>query len=370
MPDTVTTHIWIADIWPTLRSTMLAPGGWLVPVLHDHDLAIRDGRAYALLMKKLGPWPDVVEWFVPAWKCSREEPPMPVRNVMFLGRAKATASCAAIGAQATWLESNAHGRFDDKPDGRAADSVRYRLPSGEEQVFTCHELERRDQVRRCDRDYGVLLMRRGQVLGVECLVIGIGGLRTLGTLLLTIVLCDDALRAELARKVQALLPWRSGMRPEDSAEVCVEFVVDGSDALTNILNRPVFTFEVVAAAVAGADPAVRISPLREGVLFPDGNGGGTLRAQSFSAIQIPRARYELLRQLVEQPRECTVADLCRELKITERALRVRIHHLNDDLHPLLRGLDVRRVVQKDRADGRYHLVKNIRITLAAAETVT
>src|SRR5256885_17228158 len=99
MPDTVTTHIWIADIWPTLRSTMLAPGGWLVPVLHDHDLAIRDGRAYALLMKKLGPWPDVVEWFVPAWKCSREEPPMPVRNVMFLGRAKATASCAAIGAQ-------------------------------------------------------------------------------------------------------------------------------------------------------------------------------------------------------------------------------------------------------------------------------
>jgi len=354
-------HEWITDFW----STTLAPqpgGPWLIPVLRDFDLFIRDARAHDLLRDRLRGGPDAVFWFVPAWTVSARKPPVPPRNVIFLGRSKAVAS-SPLGPLATWLETNACGRFIDKRDGRPGDSVQYSLRTGEPHVFTCHELERHDQVRRCDRDYGVLLLRRGRVQGDECCLRAIGGLTTLATLCLTAVLCDDEKRAELARQVEALLPWRPGMRPEDSAEVCVKFAVDGGEALEDFLNQPVFTFEVVAVAVAGGELAVQAAPVREGTLVPDGKGGGMLRMTGLPDIEVSPARFELLKRLIEAPLDCTVADLCRNLKLDENALGKRVHDLNTILQPLLSRLKDRLVVQRDRKAHLYRLAKSIRITL-------
>jgi len=354
-------HKWITDFW----STTLAPqpgGPWLIPVLRDFDLFIRDARAYDLLKDRLRGGPDAAFWFAPAWRVSAHEPPVPPCNVIFLGRPKALAS-SRLGPPATWLETNACGRFIDKRDGRPGDSVQYSPRPGETHVFTCHELERHDQVRRCDRDYGVLLLRRGRVLGQECCLRAIAGLTTLATLCLTAVLCDDEKRAELARQVEGLLRWRPEMRPEDSAEVCVEVAVDGAEALEDFLNQPVFTFAAVAVAVAGGELAVRAAPLREGILVPDGKGGGTLRMNGLPDIEISPARFELLKRLIEQPRECTVADLCRDLKLDENALGKRVHDLNVILQPLLSGLKERLVVQRDRKAHLYRPAKSVRISL-------
>jgi len=354
-------HDWLTDFWSMMVGTR--PGGpWLVSVLRDFDLFIRDARAYDLLKERLRGGPDAVFWFVPAWRVYAQQPPVPPLNLLFLGRPKAVAS-SPLGRQATELETNACGRFIDKPDGRPGDAVKYSLPSGETHVFTCREVERHDQVRRCDRDYGVLLLRRGREQGQECCLRAIAGLTTLATLCLTAVLCDDEKRAELARQVEALLPCSPEMRPEDSAEVCVEFTVDGAEALDEFLNRPVFSFKVVAAAVAGAKLAVQPRSVREGTLIPDGKGGGTLRMTGLPDIEVSPARFELLKRLIERPDESRVADLCRDLKLDENALNQRVFNLNAILRPLLSGLKERLVVTRDRKAHLYRLVKSIRITL-------
>src|SRR5207245_11230346 len=111
--------------------------------------------------------PDAFSRCRPGWTVSAGRPPARRRNVIFLGLWKAVAT-SPLGPLATWLERHACGRFIDKRDGRPGDSVQYSLRPGETHVFTCHEFERLDQIRRCDSDYGVLLLRRGRPEDQEC----------------------------------------------------------------------------------------------------------------------------------------------------------------------------------------------------------
>src|SRR3972149_9262182 len=113
---------------------------------------------------------------------------------------------------------NAAEAYRDPGPGRTGNSIRSRAL-----LFSRPELvvPPEDGYRRCDRDYGVLLYRGGIEGDPERRLVGIAGLSMLGTLGLTLVLTDDARRAELLRQVRRLAAWTPELRPSESFEVCV-----------------------------------------------------------------------------------------------------------------------------------------------------
>jgi len=260
------------------------------------------------------------------------------------------------------LESYARGRFVDPGDVTVGHSVRY-----EQRLFSRHELESAPgQLRRSDLDYGLLLYRRERTGETERRLVALAGLSTLGTLGLALILTDDARRRELVRQARELLPWRAELHPEESAELCVRIHVPSEEHLANLLNAAEFAFRVEAVALAPGALGVQPQAEAEMVLVPDAQRqGGVLRLPGAAEVKLTRARFELLRMLVEEPSKATSSELCRRLgfasgsgktALKRRSVRLAklVHDLNASLHAVP-GLQAGRLVRFRKKQRRYAL---------------
>src|SRR5581483_1437436 len=189
---------------------------WLVCSLIDGELRARDAFALMAVKERLHERSDVTYQYVRAWAPGNDDLHLDDTDVLFLGRPKPfwTKSLSPI---ANLLERDMVGEFRDKSDGTTSNSVWY---GGRR--FQRRELEvSPEEHRRCDLDYGLLLFRTIREGNRVRRVIAFAGLSTLGTLGLTLVMTDDARRRDLLAQAEALAPWRDGLRPSESLEICV-----------------------------------------------------------------------------------------------------------------------------------------------------
>ena len=102
------------------------------------------------------------------------------------------------------------------------------------------------------------------------------------------------------------------------------------------------------------------------VLVPDAQRqGGVLRLPGAAEVKLTRARFELLRMLVEEPSKATSSELCRRLgfasgsgKTALKRRSVRLAKLVHDLNASLRavpGLQAGRLVRFRKKQRRYAL---------------
>jgi hypothetical protein len=330
---------------------------WLVGALFDGDLRVRDARALELVHERLHGRRDVRYRFVRAWLADPTAAGA-YSDVFFIGRPRAYNS-SGLAAFSSLLERDAVAQFRDTSTGRTGNSIRYRGLT-----FSRHELvvPPEDGYRRCDRDYGVLLYRGGIEGDPERRLVAIAGLSMLGTLGLTLVLTDDARRAELLGQVRRLAPWTPGLRPSESFEVCVRISVAGEEQLATFLNCPEFRFQVEAVAVAGGEPAVRDARAAEIELVPRADGSGILRIEGLGEADLSPARFELIRFLHEQPDRATADVLRQELKFgkhggkrSDQALTKLVHDTNRQVRRQIRGLGGAHVIRHRKKTGRYYL---------------
>jgi hypothetical protein len=350
---------WLEDFWDTVIAAR--PGRrWVVASLFEHDLNLRDALAHALLRVRLHRR-DVDYRYVRAWLPEPGRELGEREDILFLGRTKPF-TASALAPIAWRLESEARGRFRDPPDGRTGNAIRY-----EQRDFKRHELEAPpESYRRCDTDYGVLLVRGGD--GQR--VVALAGLSSLGTLGLTLVLTDDARREALADQVRRIAEDLEPDCPE-TAEICVRIEVPGEQQLANFLNTLDFTFsaEAVAFSRFGADGKLVQQPVWFNMasqpvlrLVPGEVGAGTVSVAGQPGVILTGARFTLLRRLVEAPEKATPEELCRLMfasaQKVDKGERVRLAKLVHDLNVNLRqipGLPPGRLVRFSKREGRYVL---------------
>lgn len=361
-------YAWLHQFWRDVVAER-AKRSWVVATLHDGDISLRDGVAFDLIREQLHGRP-VRYQFVRAWTVADGDPPPPTEDVLLIGRPKPYALAGAWKPFVGALESGT--RFPEKPDVRTTgNKVRFG-----EREFRRQELETspEENYRRCDVDYGILIVKEADVGGGRRRLVAFSGLSTLGTLGLTILLTDAARRAELAAEVEKVLPWRDSFRPHESVEICVRIAVAGEDQLANILNLRQFSFRVEAVAMATTrGPRIALAPEAgpELWLIPDENGshGGRVRVSGAEDVWLTPPRFELLRRLVESPDRPTARTLCEHLSRTlgianggsETAQRLRVAKLAHDLNVRLRkqvpALAHARVV---RSKGKRYLIHGVR----------
>jgi hypothetical protein len=316
---------------------------WQVLALIDGDLLLRDGLAHALIRSRLHGRDDIDYRYVRAWTLERdrapsaaEAPSIPTTaDFVFLGRTKPYAF-SRYAEPAKTIEGSAFGEFVDPNNGRLGSSIRY----DKTHLFSRRALEEQYQFwpyRRCDTDYGLLFYLGEGVGGGQGVRLAIGGLGSLGTLLLAVILTDDRLRHRLVEQVEELSPSAPHHRPDEQAEICVRVQVDGDKQLANLVNdlnefaagrrACPFDFQVVAVGVASdAEPGkakcVRDPSTVELQLKPSTSrrGGGEVRVvNGQSWVSLPRQRFALLRQLLTEPEKATIDALCRQLGFRKKA---------------------------------------------------
>ncbi|TMB49910.1 MAG: hypothetical protein E6J56_22540 [Deltaproteobacteria bacterium] len=350
---------WLDNFW----RDVITPGRrWVVATLYDADIFVRDALAHAVVRERLRrEGVDVRYQFVRPFEPAATPPLEPDEQLLFIGRPKPFRG-SSLGTAAHRLESYARGRFVDPGDVTVGHSVRY-----DQRLFSRHELESAPgQLRRSDLDYGLLLYRRERTGETERRLVALAGLSTLGTLGLALILTDDARRRELVRQARELLPWRAELHPEESAELCVRIHVPSEEHLANLLNAAEFAFRVEAVALAPGALGVQPQAEAEMVLVPDAQRqGGVLRLPGAAEVKLTRARFELLRMLVEEPSKATSSELCRRLgfasgsgKTALKRRSVRLAKLVHDLNASLRavpGLQAGRLVRFRKKQRRYAL---------------
>src|SRR5438093_924317 len=172
------------------------------------------------------------------------------------------------------------------------------------------------------------------------------------------------------------LAWRAELDPEESAELCVRIHVPSEERLANLLNAAEFAFRVEAVALAPGALGVQPQAEAEMVLVPDAQRqGGVLRLPGAAEVKLTRARFELLRMLVEEPSKATSSELCRRLgfasgsgKTALKRRSVRLAKLVHDLNASLRavpGLQAGRLVRFRKKQRRYAL-RGARATVVRA----
>jgi hypothetical protein len=372
--------LWFRDIWRDL----LGPRRdrcWVIVVLKDGDFFLRDGLAYAWLYDSLRGRTDVTWRFVRAFMIDdRQLPLRPGEDLIILGRGRPIAG-TALGPCVTILEGPAAGKFLDPKTGESADTIKYG-----DRRYTRRFLEEPpfSPFRRCDRDYGVFMLRQHGSGADQRTIVSIGGLGSLGTLILMFLLHDESFRRELARAINKLVKWTVHHRPEQQFEICVRVEVDGEERLSRLLDalsrgeRDAFDYrlEVVAVGTEGGKPDLfyRDEDHSDLELRIDSDGGSLRAAGKTTWVRIAPLRFAVLRALVEDPQHSTPADLCRRLNFipADRAepdgrqrnnLSRIIHDLNADLRSEnLLGRRFTRAVRHCKKDGRY-LLDGIQVTV-------
>jgi hypothetical protein len=365
--------LWFRDIWRDLLG--YRPGRrWVVVVLIDGDIFLRDGLAYTLLYNCLRGRTDVTWRFVRAFMIDHRQLPLaPGEDLIILGRGRPIAG-TALGPYVTILEGQAAGRFLDPKTGESANTIRYG-----DQRYTRRFLEEPpfSPFRRCDRDYGVFMLRQHGNGADQRTIVSIGGLGSLGTLILMFLLHHESCRRELARAINKLVHWKVHHQPEKQFEICVRAQVDDDERLSRLLDcmsrgeLDVFDYrlEVVAVGTESGKPDLffRREDHIDLELRIDAAGGSVRGAGKTAWVRMAPLRFAVLLALVEDPQHTTPADLCRRLRFmpadqTEPDGRQRnnlsriIHDLNADLSSEdLLGRRFTRAVRHCKKDGRYFL---------------
>jgi hypothetical protein len=354
--------------------------------LIDGDVYVRDGLAHTWLFNCLRGREDVSWRYVRAYEIDHRQSPLsPGDDLAILGRGKPIAG-TALGPYVTSLEGQAAGKFLNPKTGESANTIRYG-----DQRYTRRFLEEPPfgPYRRCDRDYGLFMLRQHGSGNDQRTIVSIGGIGSLGTLIMMFILHHDAFRRELAREIASLVRWRVYHRPEKQFEVCVRVEADGEDGLSKLLDamsrgeRDGFDYrlEVVAVGTEGgkADLFFRNEDHTDLELRIDSDGGSVRAAGKTTWVRMAPLRFAVLQALVEDPQHTTPADVCRRLGFMaadqpERNKRQRnnlsriIHDLNADLSSeSLLGPRFTRPVRHSKKDGRY-LLDGIRVTVLRPQT--
>jgi hypothetical protein len=369
----------LAHFWDALIS-IRSGQWWQVFTLYDGDAAVRDGIAHAYVRMRLGRRPDVCYRFAKAWE--GDDGPRSIEqgiNYLLIGRAKPFYG-SRISRWARYLERKSIGRFCDPNTGRTGGTIQYSM-GGSRYFLSRRELDgSTGPHHRCDVDYGVLLCRQDEGSDGRRLV-SIGGLSTLGTLGLAVLLANDHHRERLRSQVRELAPWRPRHRADRGFEMCVRIEATGEERLSNLLNgldqkdgALPFDYRVEAVAVETNEgsPAVHIrqpkGPEVE-ILPPEkGRKGGRLRLGGTGPhLKLSALRFRLVKELVEAPEGATTEHLCQILgyydpAVEELSARHRqrltklVHDTNRALSVMgLTGSAGRRPVRNDRKIARYIL---------------
>ena len=358
-------YAWLENFW---RDCIRPRRGrrWEVATLIDGDVALRDGYAHSLIRGCLRDRSDVDFRYIRAWSVYDDPDPLPPNvDVLFVGRPKPFAA-SRLGVLARRLEGkNMYGRFIDPNTGQTGNSVGYGPPRGG-RFFTQHELEEPfGRYCRCDRDYGILMLRREGVGEDTRTLVAIAGLGALGTLLLTVILTDDTRRRRLIEQAGALAPLGRHHLPRQGIEICVRVQVPDEEQLTTLLNglssgAPAFDFRVDAVAVAMEDGKrdVRIRAARSTHVElqtgdASGRGGHVRLAHTGQPVALSARRFALLRRLVEAPDQATKDALCRHLGLMKKRRGGRAQPNYATLQKLV--FDLNKNLKKDHAVGERNL---------------
>jgi len=366
---------WLDHFWRDVVAERTGRS-WVVATLYAGDLHLRDGAAFALVCEQLH-GRRVRQQFVRAWSTALVPAPAPHEDVLLLGRPKPYAFAKPFRDFVTVLESP--DRFPETNASVTGNKVRF---DGRE--FRRQELESspEERYRRCDVDYGILIIKEVKVAGGRRRLVALAGLSTLGTFGLAMILADEERREKLLGEVRRVLPWRSEFRPHEHVEVCVRISVDGEAQLADILNTRDFRFQVEAVAMAAPDGLqIGVAPEEapQLLLIPEGNGtqGGRVRVAGAPEVWLTPARFALLSRLVESPDPPTAKALSEYIDRvaggpnggSEAAQRSRVAKLAHDLNARLRkdipALAHARLV---RCKGKQYRLHGVRGTIERPNT--
>jgi hypothetical protein len=295
MSDWGPDFLWIESFWDTVTASQ-SGRSWVVAVLHEGDIILRDAVAWALIREQFGRRlrkggvGDVDLAYVRAYAA---EPEQACDDVIFIGRPRPYAF-SRFARLAHDLESNAVGRFVDPGSGRLGDAIAYGRRS-----FRRHALDTVVEYPRYDVDYAVLTYRRAKMGGHR--VVAISGLSSIGTLVLAMVLTDPSSRRELRRGVCELAGKAPGLRPEETFEICIRIDVD-EESLAHFLERPRYRFTVVAVAVDGhTEPFLEPERTRqpEFAVLEEKDGAFFVSRAGYSGVRLRGHRALLLDELME-----------------------------------------------------------------------
>jgi hypothetical protein len=349
---------WIDSFW---RDVVAERGDrtWLIATGFDDDLELRYGYALATLQRRLRCREDVAYYYAHAWTAAVEQLRSRRTDVLFVGRPLSFAA-GELAPFATPLEAFARGCLvRDRRYGPPGTAISYGSS-----VFAIQDMPGSRGGGPRKLDYGVLLSRTAVIDEEPRRLVAIAGLGAIGTLGLTLCLVDDERRRQLWREVQEVAGWHAGLRPEESAEICVRITVPGDEQL-GFLNAGRFAFSVAAVAIAGGEVVVREQPEVELELEPDRNGGGRgLLRLGGAEVRLSQKRFVLLDQLKRHPDGVDPWELCRHPILLEgrkksgepntATLAKLVHDTNKYLHRHF-GAGHSRLIRHDRRAGRYVL---------------
>jgi hypothetical protein len=372
-------YFWIKDFWDGVLSQR--PGSrWQVLTCYDGDTFLRDGLAHALTRERLAGRTDVEYRFAKAWDGDDETRGVePGIDCLFLGRPKPFYA-SRYHALARRLERGSRGAFVDPNNGQAGGTIQY-SHDGSKHLFSRRELEgSTGAFRRCYVDYGLLLYRH-ETEPEDRRLVSIGGLSSLGTLGMAVILASDLHREKLWQQVRQFASWRPRHRAERAAELVVRIEVASEEALSRLMNGldgpngtlPFnFQAELVALATDNGEPAVYVKNPTDLELqiqpAERGRKGGYVRVVGTGAkVKLSRCRFQLIKLLLEAPNDGTRERLAEGLgyydpsseKLQDKHKR-RLSKLVTDANKSLeeaglRGRKGKRPIYLKRKLGRYVL---------------
>jgi len=379
--DNVHPYKWLERFWDD-EIGVRRGRRWRVFTLIDGDLQLRDGLAHALLRAHLRGRNDVDYHFVRAWTDDYSEPIPADADFLFVGRPKPYALSSISDLAMTLDGSAAIGYFMDPNDGRLGSSVRY----GDDHVFSRRALDERFQTnmwRRLDRDYGILMHRTVEVDKEIRSINAFGGLGSLATLCLTVIMLHPHLLKGLVEQVRALMSATPRAHPVQHMEICVRINIPGEPKLKTLLNDlelfwagsadcP-FAYQAVLIAFGNRTDLDFCVYTPQGVelsLRPRdaGRAGGDVWVDDGGpSVPFSGSRFRLFRQIVEHPDEATITGLCRALDFSvasstkgdatmNRRLAKLVHDLNQQLlRDVLAGRMSESPVRYNKKHQRYQL---------------